>query len=224
RLTCLRSGQPAAFYFAYRESPQLFDPLAMTTSIADLGRVTPTNPPSIRPGMVTVGLDMKGRLLSFRHVPPFRWPEGSGSQEEALETLSSAAGLDMKQFAARASDWTPPVYCDQRMTWEGVFPEAGDIPLRIEAGTWKGSPVYFELLGPWTMPHEVDADPRSKDLPALDAAGELALSLLLLLAGGVLALRNWRLGYADTRGAFRLAGYIFAINLLAWTLNADHVF
>jgi serine/threonine-protein kinase len=219
----LRSGQLAAFYFVYRESPELFDPLAMTTSIADFGRVSPTNPPPIRPGMVSVHLDMQGRLLSFRHVPPFHSPEESSSHKETLETLMSAAGVDRKVLSPSASDWIPPIYCDQRTAWEGVFPEAPDIPLRIEAGAWKGRPVYFQLFGPWTTPHEVDADPRSKDLPAFDAAGEMALSLLLLLGGGILALRNWRLGYADTRGAFRLAGYIFAINVLAWTLNADHV-
>jgi serine/threonine-protein kinase len=223
RVERLRAGQPPVFHFVYRQSPQPLDPLAMTTSMADFGRVTPTNPPPIRPGMITVGLDLKGRLLSFVHVPPFGSVKECRSDKESLEVLFNSAGLEMQGFAPSAPDWIPPAYCDQRRAWQGAFPEAPEVPLRIEAGTWKGSPVYFQLVAPWTRLREVDADPRSKDLPALDAAGELALSLLLLLGGGILAFRNWRLGHADLRGAFRLAAYIFAINFLAWTLNTDHV-
>jgi serine/threonine-protein kinase len=218
-----QSGQPPAFYFVYRQSPELFDPLAMLSSVRDFGRVTPNNPPQIRPGMITVVLDMKGRVLSFVHIPPFGSPAERPSDKEMLETLFKSAGLELQELTATAPDWIPLTYCDHRAAWKGVFPESPGVPLRIEAGTWQGRPVYFQLVGPWTRPHEVDADPRSKDLPALDAAGETGLSLILLVVGGVLAYRNWRLGHADNRGARRLAGYIFVINFLTWTFNADHV-
>ena len=41
---------------------------------------------------------------------------------------------------------------DARAAWTGSLCERPDVPMRIEAAAYRGKPVYFELIGPWTRP------------------------------------------------------------------------
>ena len=50
----------------------------------------------------------------------------------------------------------------------------------------------------------------------------LAILVLLLVAGGVLARRHLRSGRSDRRGAFRVAAFAFVVGLTAWCFRADH--
>src|SRR6516162_7802493 len=65
RWTGLTAGQPAAMYFFYRQSPQ---PLVPASFAWPPGFVAPHDPQPSLPGMVSVSLDLKGRLLAFRAV------------------------------------------------------------------------------------------------------------------------------------------------------------
>ena len=94
--------------------------------------------------------------------------------------------------------------------------------MRIEAAAYRGKPVYFELIGPWTRPERMQ--------PYQPTAGERAASVIvivlllsLLVGGAMLARRNLRLGRGDRRGAFRLAAFVFAAWAVAWFFGAHHV-
>ncbi len=63
RWTRLSSGQPAAIYFWYRQSPRPF-------SMSADGNVSEDYPERDFPGMITLTLDTLGRLRSFYAVPP----------------------------------------------------------------------------------------------------------------------------------------------------------
>jgi serine/threonine-protein kinase len=94
--------------------------------------------------------------------------------------------------------------------------------MRIEAAAYRGKPVYFELIGPWTRPDRMQ--------PYQPTVGErvfqvilTVLLLSLLVAGAMLARRNLHLGRGDRRGASRLAVFVLAAWLGAVFFGAHHV-
>jgi len=223
-------NMPGAARFWYRQSPR---PLVPEGGIT----VTREDPPTVVAGMVNITLDTEGRLLSFDAAPPQVETKPSGEEsaptagegtrpvgpaEPDWRPLFAAAGLDIGAFTPAEPRWVPPHHADARAAWEGQFPNAPGIPLRIEAAAFRGRPVYFETVAPWT--EAVRDEPRG--LTPADARFALALFavfMTVLVAAVWLARRNVRLGRGDRRGAGRLALVIFALALAGWALAADHV-
>ncbi len=211
-----------AFVFWYRGSPR---PLAAGNVFSDapiFGFVWTDDPPLDVSGMTLVQLNPLGRLTQFIAVPPQveRPPSATSSPDWA--PLFSAAGLDPSKWPPAQPTWTPPVYSDARAAWTGSLAERPDIPMRIEAAAHRGKPVYFELIGPWTRPERMQPyQPTSGERTGL--VFFIVLSLSLLVAGVMLVRRNLRLGRGDRRGAFRLAGLVFAAWPVAWFFGAHHV-
>jgi hypothetical protein len=104
----------------------------------------------------------------------------------------------------------------------GTLPELPDVPLRIAAAAYRGRPVYFEILGPWSRPER-------EERKALTATQRIAgytiggVSLISVAMALILWRRNRRLGRGDSKGASRLGGVLFGLTLLAWALGAHHV-
>jgi serine/threonine-protein kinase len=90
--------------------------------------------------------------------------------------------------------------------------------MRIEAAAYRGKPVYFELIGPWTRPDR---------MPTVGERVFLVILTVLLLAsvvaGAMLARRNLHLGRGDRQGASRLAVFVFAAWVVAVFFGAHHV-
>jgi serine/threonine-protein kinase len=212
----LASGQPAATRFWYRSSREAMVPRNTE------GRVGWNDPPFQRPGMARARLDPQGRLIRFEAVPAGREPLGDGAPSVAdWSGLFADAGLDRAEFTSTTPEWTPPVYCDTRAAWLGVYPDAPDTVLRLEAGACAGKPVYFRLIAPWEQP------PGSPDERSLsDRIGSaifLTLFLGVPIAAALIAWRHLRAGRGDRKGAARLALYVFAITMGHWLFTADHV-
>jgi hypothetical protein len=247
----LRSGNPSAIGFWYRESPRYFEPLNFFNS----GEVSEHDPPDDVSGMTRTVLDPSGRLEYFEAAPPER--EHAKSEAEAKaggglkaaaaaggekrgslkaptpvgvtatatpdwSPLFKAAGLDMAQFKPATPEWIPPAWSDTRAAWTGAAPGRPDVPLRVEAAGYRGKPVYFQLIWPWTRAGRMQANQPAAQTKVSQTV-EIIL-LLLILAGGVfLARRNLGLGRGDRRGAFRLAVFVLAILTLSWALVAHHL-
>ena len=114
------------------------------------------------------------------------------------------------------------VYSDARAAWTGSLAERPDFPMRIEAAAYRGRPVYFELIGPWTRPERMqDYQPTAGERAFLVIL--IVLFLSVLAVGALLARRNLRLGRSDRRGASRLAAFVFAAWAVAWFFGAHHV-
>src|SRR5262249_8707323 len=144
----LASGDPPVLQFWYRESPQ---PLASTHRS---GRVSSTNPPLFVSGMVGVRLAPNGRRTAFYRVPPQLGeavPAGPPGAPD-WRRLFVEAGLDLARFRPVEPQWTPPLYCDARAAWEGFYGEGQDLKVRIETAAYRGEPVWFQVVAPWTRP------------------------------------------------------------------------
>ena len=136
--------------------------------------------------------------------------------------LFREAGLDPAGFREVEPLWTPPQPFDARAAWEGAYPEAPDYRLHVEAASFDGRPVYFEIFGPWTF------STRQAGSLGDDTSGVVGFGLLLtlffgsLVAGALLAWRNLRLGRGDRRGALRLALFVLATRLVYWASITHH--
>ena len=215
RLEKFKEKQPAAIRFWYRQSRRHLEPQSDT-------KVTAADPPPTLPGMIHVVTDTEGRLVSFSAVPA---RSESQSQSPAVDwaAVFNEAGLKLEDFEPAEPRQLPPVYADSRAAWQGSFPSQPQTPLRIEAASLRGRPVYFELLGEWSAPRP-EQEQRSEAERARFFAVIFGVFMTVVVTGALLARRNWRLGRGDPKGAFRLAAIIFALSLLAWAVGASHAF
>jgi hypothetical protein len=93
--------------------------------------------------------------------------------------------------------------------------------MRVEAASYQGAPVFFEVIGPWTEPERMQPDRTS--LADFILIGVLfGILATLLLAAAVLARHHIRSGRADRRSAWRLTAYLAVVGMVAWLLRADH--
>jgi serine/threonine-protein kinase len=209
------SGQPAPLQYLYRQSPQYMLATDFHSFLLTPDVVTDDDPPQILSGMVNLALDPRGRLIFFQAIPP-QMEEG-GAQAAAVDwnVLFREAGLDVAQFKPTEPVWTSLAASDTRVAWTGTW-SGTSRPLRIEAAAFRGKPVFFSLIGPWTRPQRMRPDPPT-------TAGQRAGNLLLLgmilsvvVGAALLARRNYVRGRGDRRGALCLAGVVFAALIGLW--------
>jgi serine/threonine-protein kinase len=215
RWSGLATGAPRVLQYFLRTSPQ---PM---TSRSGSGMVLWGTPPLNVSGMTASRYDLRGRLVAFYAVPPQSEGEGPAAEPD-WGALFAEAGLDHGAFRPAAPRWTPPTYADARAAWEGAWPERPELPLRVEAAAYRGRPVMFALVSPWTRP---EREEPHRMPPGVHAAQNLMIALFacLLTAAVVLARRHLRLGRGDRRGAFRVALGAFAAAGGSWLLQAHHV-
>jgi hypothetical protein len=122
--------------------------------------------------MTLLRLNPRGNLTQLIAVPPqVEKPAGAASPPD-WAPLFSAAGLDPSKWPPAQPIWTPPVYSDARAAWTGSLAERPNIAMRIEAAAYRGKPVYFELIGPWTRPERMQ--------PYQPTAGERVFLVILM--------------------------------------------
>jgi len=212
--------QPALIRFWYRESPDYLVADKWFTAAFSLGQVSRYDPARGFPGMVLIDLDCAGRLVYLEASPPEFEQSPPSARFATWSSLFTAAGLDLTRFASADPQWTPPVACDVRSAWTGVFPDAPNYSLRVEAASWRGKPVYFNMIGPWTTP----AAPYQWTTAQATVNGVFMIVFSVLIIGGLwLARRNVKLGRGDRNGAARIATLVFWVYLALWALDAHHV-
>jgi serine/threonine-protein kinase len=221
RWDVLATGYPSALQFWYRTSTGEMTP-------AEHSFVSRNDPQLIYSHMRLTVLDSTGRLLEFRAVPPQvddRRAEAASTEpagSSPWRTLFDAAGLDMIQFIPVTSLWTPPVYADSRIAWEGAMPQRSDQRLRIEGASVRGKPVYFHVVGPWSYPDTM-FPPRQYWLDTWLNGAILSVLIAFIVTAIVLARRHLGSGRADVAGSTKLAVYLGVPMLAIWALEAHHV-
>ena len=214
RWDSLKTGAFPSIRFWYRTSPRELNPTG-TEWYPRFG-----DPPMTVSNMTSLMLDTQGRLTQFTAVPP-QVDDSPETADVNWMPLFDAAGLEFGQFRPVNSLWTPNVYGDRRAAWEGPLPGYPDIPLRIEAASYRGRASFFQVVGPWTRPVRMEQpSPTTASRIRSFAVGVI----FLLTLGGALALAryNVRSGHGDRRGATRVALFVLAVMTASWILGSRH--
>jgi serine/threonine-protein kinase len=176
--------------------------------------------------MVTVELDPRGRLRRLASAPP-ELDDGASVAEPEWSTLLEAAGFVPSSLQNAEPRWLPPAFSDRRAAWEGNFPDAPEVSVRIEAAAYRGRPVAFRVIEPWSEPVGMTTDGWVRaEAVVPSTSGRIAhvgFHLLFMLSLAVLAHRNWKLGRSDRKLAFRLAAILGVLMMAQWLLAAHHV-
>lgn len=212
----LKAGQPAVERFWYRESPKSLLPVSEW-------QVERDDPPMKISGMTRTIVDTEGRLISFEAVPPQTEQSNQPKMEPDWAALFAAAGLDPGKFDAVEPRVIPPYHNDARAAWDGTLAAAPDVPAHIEAAAYRGRPVYFALLFPWDEPIRGTDMLMRKPASVLPAVFVVLFFFVPLVAGILLARRNYRLGLGDYKGGLRLTVAILLLETVHWVLAAHHV-
>jgi len=217
RWSALSSGRIPVLRFWYRTSPRPLMP--ESTSWTPLY----FDPPLALSGMANIVVDDRGRLLEFMTMPP--QVDTSTDPPPALDwaAMFTAAGFDIGKFAEVPPQWTSRVYGDNRRAWQGTLASDSSISVRVEGTSYRGRPVYFQVVWPWTRPARMETPLPSARSRLISFLGTL-LVIALLLGAIALARHNLKSGRADQQGARRLTFFLISVWTVAWLLGARHYF
>jgi serine/threonine-protein kinase len=227
----LQSGQPPLLHFWYRGSPTVMIPTGNRDS------VTTSDPPMTTSGMTMVYTDPEGRLIRMSVVPPQvdPLPSQSGSEPPPAQGGARAApapvdwkplftlsGLDLTQFTPVKPEWNPVDFADARFAWTGPLPGIPGQTLRIEGASYRGKPVSFLRVAPWTRgTRQVSTVEENGRVSWQQAIGTLTV-FSMLVAAAFVARHNLKKGRGDRRGAFQLAALVSVVAFVAWLLVTKH--
>ncbi len=209
---------PSAAGYWYRQGRT---PLA-AERITSFGSANINDPPVTVPGMLTVVMDLDGSLRRFAAVPPEREPPPSVPAPPDWKALFAAAHLDPAKFTPAEPEWSPSVVTDTRAAWTGPYRDRTDLPVRIEAASFHGRPVYFQIIFPWTSANRFTPTVATT-WEKLRSFGSYTLGALVLLAALIFAHYNWKAGRGDLRGATRVGAYCAVMSFITWAFGAHHV-
>ena len=215
RWSHIGDGQPDLVHFWYRQSPRYFDPGYELEVSTDHPHINVS-------GEVLLLLDPQGRLLYLSAMPPQVDHSTGPPPPTDWKALFAAAGLDPARFQSADPQWLPEVGFDTRAAWTGSYPTAPKLPLRVEAASWRGKPVYFHMIGAWTRPWRLQAYDAGAGARARDIIVMTLLCIIFIVAA-LIARRNTKLNRSDVRGAMRLGGFIFSIYMLEYLFAMNHV-
>jgi hypothetical protein len=211
----LRAEGPGPYRFWYRQSPRYFD----TTEEIEFAK-----PALDISGMVSLYLDMEGRLHWFIAVPPQREPAAGTTTVDPAPDWSIAfheAGLDIASFRSVPSTRVPLHAYDARAAWDGTDSAHPELKTHVEAAAFRGKLTYFETLYAWDQAGRQERPVESGRDRALNFI-LIPVFLTVLVGSVVLARRNLRLGRGDRRGATRVASLYFAVRMLVWLFTEHH--
>jgi serine/threonine-protein kinase len=172
-------------------------------------------------GDAIVFLDGKGNLISFRIMPPEILSRAENTVGFNYEIFFNDAGLDSSEWEPTNQQKNPSVYADTLNSWQPSSPGRAESFSRIEAASFKGKPVSFEIYGPWndaakTEPIKGRTGPRTSNTV-------FGLFLLIITVGGIIfARQNLRRGRGDRRNATRLAVFFGCLYFIRTILFAQH--
>jgi serine/threonine-protein kinase len=217
----LSSDRPPTVLFWYRQSPRDIQSDSFFNSLGS-GTVTLWEPASNITGMISVCLDSRGRLLFFKRIPPEHDLPSGASPQPDWSPLFSAGGLDPSAFTAATPEWADLLYSDTRAAWTREITTPIRVTERVEAAAYRGKPVYFRVLYPWTDPWRDRVLQQSGHQKFANFIGIVIFAALLL--GSILIVRrNVRQKRGDEAGSWRLANFLFLVVLAMWALLAHHL-
>jgi hypothetical protein len=211
----------SAVNFWYRQSPTVFFARQILGSGVQ-GEITDTDPPDEDPGMIHVELDPEGRLQSLNVVTQRRVPPSTQAPQDLdWNKLLTAAGFDPAMCKPAQPQRNPKNFADAQAAWTVPMLERPEVTLHLEAAAYRGRPVYFLEVAPWTPVPGVDPGVNAAQRVSIVFAISIVLSLLL--SGVVLAWQNHARKRADMGGAWLVAAFVFGITIFTWIIGGSHL-
>ncbi len=207
------AARPSILRYWYRQSPDDMVASDFRDNLLTPGIITEHDPPPVLSGMINLELDPQGRLTYFQAIPDQKFqgqPESLPAQPAPADwkVLFDAAGLDSSKLQSAKPIWNSLAVFDTHVAWTGVWPGTTR-PLRVEAASFQGKPVYFFLIGDWTKPNRMkNTEPKTLSQKMSRIIG-MVLLFSALIGSAFLARKNYRHGRGDRKGALRLAIAIF---------------
>jgi serine/threonine-protein kinase len=220
----LATHRPAIIRFWYRQHYLRFhaDSFLVNSPVPPNvgleGAVTYGSPPNTEPGMIRMKLSPKGDLAALEVQPPSAEATDGTIPSLDWKALLAVAGLDPARFMPIQPERVPPMAVDTRAAWTGTYANGRSERIRVEAATWQGRIVFFDIRGDWQKGTEPAPTPRFYAIRILFGA-----VIVLVSAGGILAYRNLRQGRGDRRGALWIALLSFGAIFASWIPLAHHV-
>lgn len=208
------ASRPSMLYLWYRQSPDTMYAQGFRDQFLSPNIVQNDDPPTVLSGMINVELDIQGRLRHFQAIPPQKDTSKGTTVPFDWNLLFAAAELDPTKFQKADPTWNSLAAFDSRAAWVGTWP-GSTRPLRVEAAALHGKPVFFRLIGDWTKPERMKA-PEDSTGKKISSFLSILISAAALLGALYLARRNYRHGRCDLKGAFRLAAFMFGLEMLLW--------
>jgi len=217
------AARPSLLQYWYRQSPDTLTAWSFRENSLTPGIVTKTDPPAVLSGMINLVLDSQGRLTHFQAIPPQKQALQKEDEKQANATaipfdwniLFTAAGLDSSKLQPAQPTWNSLAASDERMAWTGSWPGTTR-PLRVEAASFEGKPVFFSLIGEWTKPERMKSTEKKSVGERVQGIVSLIVFFALLAGSVFLARRNYLQGRGDRAGALRLAAVMFLLEMALW--------
>ena len=212
--------QPALLSFWYRQSTAPL--VARYTPRAITGMFAPAVS-AVQARVIAVDLGLDGRLLRFVATPIPSTNEASGRTASIdWSPAFRAAHLDPTGLTP-AEPHPSTVIADTRAAWTGVYPEPGELPIRVEVAAFDGRITEFAIAFPWSVvPGASEQADRTRS-STWAAAGFAVLTFAIILAIALIAFHNWRVGRGNVRGALIVGFYAFTTLVLLRLLAAPDV-
>jgi hypothetical protein len=165
-----------------------------------------------------VVVDHLGRLVELT-VAPSQVPAAPVAPPD-WQSLFHLAGLNQADFEPAEASFLPPHFADARSAWTSR-PGGLDDPVRVEAASLQGRPVYFRIVrgAPPALPAATSGWSRRE----IGFAARALTALPPILLAGWMARKNLRCGRGDRTGARRLAGTVLVAGVLMRWLQGEPV-
>jgi serine/threonine-protein kinase len=208
-------GEPLVVMFSERHSPRYMD-------VYLAGFPEWKLEPQTSSGMRTIFLDTRGRMIEFSAVPPQFTENSNAPTETDWSPAFNAADLDLAKFKETTPQWTPPVAFDKRIAWEGVLPDHPEIPLRVEAASFQGKIVSFQLVFPWSVRTAPVSDFRTtRDWIGIFIVFGVFWGIVIVAI--FLARKNIKSGSGDRKGAVKVAFVVLLLAAFGMLLKIHHI-
>ena len=215
-------GAPAMTFW-YRQSPNpLFAQAFFGQGPVGGGQVFRGDPPMDTTSMALVVMDTTGRLVRLEVVPPEKSAPLQNTKTPDWPQFFAASGLNIADFRPSEPEWTPLAPMDSRVAWTGTLPSRAALPIRVEAASFHGEPVYYRIVYPWTTPGR---DTENETTRVQNISSILIVLLILVVFVGGVALARWNIqsNSADMKGAARLGAFVFVTFMVLWILTTHHL-
>ena len=209
----VRRRRPGVVVFWYRQSPT---PLV---AINANGIVRGPDPPHTVSGMVFLTLERTGLLRSFRAVPPKFSAHRARPPKVDWSPWFGSSGLPFDRFRPVTSVRTPPDAFDERRAWFGTYGDPAETPVRVEAASFDGKPVWFSVVDSPEAPAAASSSNRSRFADWIYALLYVTVNAFAV----ILVRRHIRHGRIDYAGAMKVAGFVASIRVTDGLLAASHV-